>query len=406
MHFHPQTSSRRPTARSSLTAAASALLLAALAACQPVPVAEAQAAPAQALPSVPVAVAVQSTVDQGLTVIARVEPSQRVEIRPRVAGHVEAVWFREGDRVEAGQPLLRIDPRSFDAAVARAKAEVRLAQARETQARSEAQRARALAAEAAIATEEAERRVAAHAEAAARLAAAEATLQSAALEREFALVRSPISGRIGRALVTAGNYVSAGAAQTPLATVVATSPLHVHFDVADAAVVGSIAADRNLARWKAHVLDIHGERELARAPLDFADNEIVSGTGTLRLRARVHAPDTRLMPGAFVRVRLTDGAARPALLVPDKAIGTDQGRRFVLVVGAEGEVAYRAVKTGAQHGELRAIQDGLKAGEQVIVSGLMRVRPGMKVQAVPQDPAGEAAAPSASRSGAAQPANS
>lgn len=365
-----------------------------LVACQPA-VAPAQAAASQP-PAVPVAPVAELSIETGTTQVARVEAAERVELRARVSGPIEAVLFKEGDLVRAGQPLLRIDSRTFDAAALRAQAEFNLAAAREALARSEAARAERLASEQAIAEEEAERRIAAHAEARARRDAAAAALNSAQLDREFTVVRAPISGRIGRALVTTGNIVGAGASAAPLASIVSVAPLHVHFDVADAAVIARLAATRSTAGWQARLLDADGQRELTRAPVDFADNEIVASTGTLRLRARIDQPGpTRLLPGQFVRVQLSTGATQSALAVPDKAIGTDQGKRFVLVVAPDGKVEYRPVQVGAQHLEQRVVSAGLKAGEQVIVSGLMRARPGMTVRPQPveradaQAPAGK-----------------
>jgi multidrug efflux system membrane fusion protein len=363
-------------------AALALVAAAALAACSP----DAAPAPNPAAepPAVPVAAATEVSIETSATQIARIEAAERVELRARVSGPIEAVLFKEGDLVRAGQPLLRIDTRTFDAAALRAQAEYELAAAREALARSEAARAERLASEQAIAVEEAERRIAAHAEARARRDAAAAALKSAQLEREFAILRAPISGRIGRALVTTGNIVGAGPSTAPLATIVSAAPLHVHFDVADGAVIERLAGARSTAGWQARLLEADGQRELLRAPVDFADHSIDAATGTLRLRARIDAPAAaRLMPGQFVRVQLASGAAQRALVVPDKAIGTDQGRRFVLVVGADGTVEYRPVQVGAQQLEQRIVTDGLKAGEQVIVSGLMRVRPGMAVRAQP-----------------------
>lgn len=333
--------------RTATTAALALVAAAVLAACQPA-VAPAQAsAPAAAAepPAVPVATVTELMLDTGATQVARIEAAERVELRARVAGPIEAVLFNEGDLVRAGQPLVRIDPRLFDAGVLRAQAEFDLATAREALARGESERAERLVADNALAVEEAERRFAAHAEARARRDAAAAALKSAQLDREFALVRAPISGRIGRALVTTGNIVGAGANALPLAT--------------------------------------------------FADHSIDAATGTLRLRARVeNTGAAKLMPGQFVRVQLATGAPQRALAVPDKAVGTDQGRRFVLVVGADGKVEYRPVQVGAQHAQQRIVTAGLKAGEQVIVSGLMRVRPGMTVRAkeATADPAAAAQA--------------
>jgi multidrug efflux system membrane fusion protein len=301
--------------------------------------------------------------------------------------------------VRAGQPLFQIDPRPFDAALARARADLKLAQSRESLAASEAERARQLHAERAIAVEAFERRAAALAEAQAHRAAAEAALQAAALERDFTLVRAPIAGRIGRALVTAGNYVAVAGNPTPLASIVSVSPLHVHFDVSDRGVIDRLAADGGPRGWKARILDADGQRELGQAPVDFADHSIEAGTGTLRLRARVDAPNTGLMPGQYVRVQLDTGHAAPVLLVPDKAIGTEQARRFVLVVGADGKVEHRPVVVGASHEGQRIVTAGIEAGEQVVVSGLMRVRPGMTVKAQPAgSDAPQAAASAAARS--------
>jgi multidrug efflux system membrane fusion protein len=381
------------------TAAATLALVAAavLAACQPA-VAPAQASSQAAAepPAVPVAPVSELSVETGSTQVARIEAAERVELRARVAGPIEAVLFIEGDLVRAGQPLVRIDPRLFDAAVLRAQAEFDLAKARESLARGESERAERLVADDALAVEEAERRFAAHSEARARRDAAAAALKSAQLDREFALVRAPISGRIGRALVTTGNIVGAGANAAPLATLV-SSTLHVHFDVADPALIARLAASRSTAGWQARLIEPESQRELMRAPVDFADHSIDAATGTLRLRARIDNASAKLMPGQFVRVQLATGAPQRALAVPDKAVGTDQGRRFVLVVGADGQVEYRPVQVGAQHAQQRIVTDGLKAGEQVIVSGLMRVRPGMTVRAQQDtaDPAAAAQAPSA-----------
>lgn len=381
--------SSRPALRAAFhkTALATVLAIAAAAtitACQPaLGTAQAGATEAAAAPAVTVAPVVQRAVEPQFAQVGRVEASERVEIRPRVAGHIDAVLFREGEIVRAGQALFRIDTRPFDAALARAQAELQLAQARETLARSEAERSQRLQQEQAISAEEAERRGAALAEAQARSAAAQAALQAANLDREYALIKAPVDGRIGRALVTAGNYVGAGSAQAPLATLTGTAPLHVYFDAGDPAVISRLTADRKGQKWQARILDSHSGAELATAPIDFVDSEITSQAGTLRLRARIDKPGNTLVPGQFVRVQLA-GAARDSLLVPEKAIASDQGQRFVMVVKDQ-QVEHRFVKVGAQHGEQRIVNSGLKAGEQVIVSGLMKLRPGMKVQPQPFD---------------------
>lgn len=380
----PRLPDRRGLPATLAIAAISVLAAAVLAACQPaVPHAQATPAAAAQAPSVPVALVRSVAMDAGPTQVARVEAAQQVALQARVSGPIEAVLFREGDAVRAGQPLFQIDPRPSEAAVARARAELQLTKARETLTAAEAERARQLHADRAIAGEELERRVAAHAEAQARRAAAEAALQTAQLDRDFTLVRSPIDGRVGRALVTAGNVVAAGGNATPLATLVSIAPLHVHIDVADRDLLQRLADNRGAKGWKARILDADGQRELALAPIDFTNHSIDAATGTVRLRARVDTAVPGLMPGQYVRAQIATGTAQPVLLVPDQAIGTDQGRRFVLVVNPAGQVEYRPIGVGAAHGGDRIVTAGLKAGEQVIVSGLMRVRPGMAVQPQP-----------------------
>lgn len=394
----PTLSARSSFARSALTLALSLTAAATIVGCQPA-VGDAAAGlppdPAP-LPLVQVAAVQQRAVAPQFSQVGRVEAAHRIEIRPRVAGHIQAVLFREGDIVRAGQPLFRIDTRPFDVALERARAELQLARAQETLARSEAERAQRLASEQAIAAQEVERRTAAHAQAIAHSAAARAAVQSAALDREFAVITAPAAGRIGRAFATAGNYVAAGTGD-PLATLTATAPLHVYFDVGDAALIGQLAAERKPGRWQARILEPQSGALLAAAPVDFVDNEMAAATGTLRLRARIDRPIAGLMPGQFVRVQLA-GQPTDSLLVPEKAIATDQGQRFVLVVQPDQQVAYRVVRLGALHGDQRVIASGLQPGEQVIVSGLMKLRPGMKVQAQGAPAAEAAQAPTSAKS--------
>lgn len=373
---------RASYAKSAIAAGLSLLAAAAIVGCQPVAgEARAQAPAAAPAPTVSVALAREQALAPQFAQVGRVEAAQRVEIRARVGGHVEAVLFREGELVRAGQPLFRIDPRPFDVALQRAKADLQLAQAKEGLARSEAERAQRLAKEHAISAEEAERRAAAHAEAVARSAAAQAQVQSAALDREFATITAPVTGRIGRALVTAGNYVAAGAAQS-LATLTSAAPMHVYFEVGDPALVREIAAHARSAKWQARILDAQGGALLATAPVDFVDNEMGDQTGTLRLRARIDKPVDGVLPGQFVRVQLA-GTPRASIVVPDKAIASDQGQPFMLAVNAQQQVEYRPVKLGALHGDQRVVTSGLAAGDAVIVSGLMKIRPGMQVQPQP-----------------------
>ncbi len=391
----PASPTRGSFAKTAVTIALSVLATAAIVACQPaVSPANAQGTPAAAAaPAVAVAAVQQRSIAPQFAQVGRVEAAQRVDIRARVAGHIDAVLFREGDIVRAGQPLFRIDSRPFDIALDRARAELELARAKESLARSEADRAQRLSRESAISTEELERRVAAHAEATARAAAAQAHVQSAALDREFSVVTAPTAGRIGRAFVTSGNFVASGGSQT-LATIASVARLHVYFDVGDPTLIAQLAGDRKQA-WTSQVMDPQAGTLIAVAPVDFVDNEMAGSTGTLRLRARIDKP-AGIVPGQFVRIQLA-GPAGQTLLVPDNAIGSDQGQPFVLVVTPQHQTEYRAVKLGAAHGDHRVITSGVRVGEQVVVSGLMKVRPGMKVQPQPAD-APQALAPSSSKS--------
>jgi RND family efflux transporter MFP subunit len=368
-------------------AALSMMAAALLTACGAEAPAAAAAAAAPAATPVPVAQVVVRRIAPATQHSARIEAAQRVDVRPRVAGPIEAVLFAEGDTVRRGQPLFRIDPRPFDAALAKAQAELRLAQARAQVARAEAERSARLLAQDAVSAEVAERRASAHAEADAAVAAAQAEVQAAALDREFTVVRSPIDGRAGRALATEGHYVGAGLQQSALTTVVSGTPVHVHFDVSDPALLKQLADARASGRgwrgWKARLLDADGRTELATAALDFADNEIVPSTGTLRLRARVDQGSDRLLPGSFAKVELLAGEPRDTVLIADKAVGTDQGHRYVLAVRADNTLEYRPVALGPLQGDLRVIAAGLKAGDRIVVNGLMRVKPGMAVAPQP-----------------------
>ena len=355
-----------------------------LAACQPV-VDDAKADEPRvvaSLPQVQVAPVVQRTTDLVHVQVARVEPAQRVDIRPRVAGQIEAVLFREGQSVAAGQPLFRIDPRPFEIALASAQAQLRIAQAREVLARQFADRARELAQAAAIAVETVERRQAGHAEAVAAVQAAQAAVDAARLELEHTTVRAPIAGRVGRALLTAGNQVSAGVAQAPLA-VLLSSELHLHLDAPLAVLQQDTQAAAGRSGWQARLLAEDGQTTRQTLPVGFIDNEADAATGTVRLRVGLGKPMAGHMAGQFVRVGLVSNRSQASLWVPDKAIGTDQGQHYVLVVTPEDTVEYRVVESGSLRDGLRQVRNGVQAGERVVTDGFMRVRPGAKVQVAP-----------------------
>lgn len=298
---------------------------------------------------------------------AQLEAVSRVELRPQVAGYLDAVAFTEGALVSRGQLLFRIDPRPWAAALAEAEAALTQAEADAEATMREGERAARLVAKNAISHEDAERRTAAAKVASARIAAARAAVERARLNLSFTEIRSPISGRIGRAEVTRGNLVSP---ETRLAVIVATDPLYVRFDVDENTLASHLGSSRG--KWR---VDFNGRP----AEVAFVENEIGRGTGTLRIRAKVSNPDASLIPGMYGTAQLTLGNRKNAILIREEAIGSDQGQRFVLVVDAKNTLQYRAVTPGARHGELRVIDGGLSAGDRIVINGLFRLRPGMTV---------------------------
>jgi RND family efflux transporter MFP subunit len=267
-----------------------------------------------------------------------------------------------------------VDPRPYQASLARARAELQSVRADYELARKNAARAEELVKTNVISQREWDAQSAAVDQMAARRAAAAAAVSSAELDLDYAYVRSPISGRIGRILITAGNLV-APSTPSPLATVVSVDPLYVYIDVDEVHGLRLRGFGASVA-----LVGFPGEEgHPHRAPIDFIDNRVDPATGTLKVRAVVANPDGRLAHGLFARVRLTDGAQRDVLLVSDRAIGTDQDRRFVWVVGADGKAKYQPVRLGPLEDGLRVIREGLTASDRVVVRGLQRIRPGAEV---------------------------
>lgn len=344
------------------------LIIAALSssACSPDNVNAQEAAAQKAAPAT-VAKPVVKTVAITQTYPAQVEAIERVELRPQVAGYLDGVTFNEGSVVSRGQVLFRIDPRPYAAALAEAEAALVQAQADEQASKKEGERAARLVEKKAISQEDADRRVASAGVAAARVNAARASVERARLNLSFTEVRSPISGRIGRAEVTRGNLVSP---ETRLAVVVATDPVYVRFDVDENTLVSQLGKGRG--SWR---VDFNG----MPAEVAFVENEIGSGTGTLRIRAKLNNPGGTVIPGMYGTATLTLGEEKNAVLVRDEAIGADQGQRFVLVVDAQNTLQYRAVTLGAREGGLRVVKSGISGADRIVVNGLFRLRPGMTV---------------------------
>jgi multidrug efflux system membrane fusion protein len=319
--------------------------------------------------------------------VGRVEAVQTVEVRPRVSGQIVEIAFADGAQVAKGDVLVRLDPRPYQAAVEHARAAVIKARAEAELAVLEAQRAARLEAVAAMSKEDAQRRQANAAVAAAQIQAAEAALAAAQLDLEFTTLRAPIAGRVGRADISAGNLVAADPGAKPITTIVSGGAVYVAFDVHDTVAARVLQGGKRAGKPAVMLASAQGEPLKVSAELAFADNKIGVSTGTMRLRAKV-AAGPQLAPGAFVRVTLAFDADQPALLIHDKAVGVDQDRRYVLVIDADSKVQYRAVELGARHGEHRVIKRGLAMTDRVIVDGLAFARPGMKV--TPQQAAAQA----------------
>ncbi|TPG26751.1 efflux RND transporter periplasmic adaptor subunit [Variovorax guangxiensis] len=327
----------------------------------------------------------------------RLEAVERVDVRSRVAGAVQAVHFKEGSLVKKGDLLITIDPAPYAADVDRAEAQVASAQARTAFSRSEQERAKRLWDEQAIAQRELDERTNAGREAEANLRAAQASLQSARLSLGYTQVKAPVSGRIGRIEVTVGNLVAAGPGAPVLTTLVSVSPIYASFD-ADEQIVGKALKDMagNGATARMAVDQIPVQMGTAASngtpfegKLQLIDNQVDARSGTVRVRAAFDNKDGALIPGQFARIRMGQAHTSSVMLVSERAIGTDQNKRFVMVVNAENKTEYREVTLGAPANGLRVVTQGLKAGERVVVNGLQHVRPGSLVAptTVPMDAA-------------------
>lgn len=315
----------------------------------------------------------------------RIEAKESVELRPRVSGYLTEVKFQSGALVNEKDVLFVIDPRPYQALADKADGALKQATAAAAAAKKEFDRSAALLSAKAISPEQADARESAHLQAKAALATAEAGTRAAALDVEFSEVRAPISGRVSRALVTTGNYVTAG--QTLLTTIVSTGPVYTYVDMDE----NTLLRVQSLARGKKLALDDKGrvpaEVQLSgesnwnhKGWIESFDNRVDAGTGSMVVRVELPNADSVLTPGLFARVRLPLTAKHPALLVDESAIRTDQSRKYVTMVDGQNLTQYRPVVMGPLYEGKRIIREGLKAGEQIIVNGQARIfRPGTLV---------------------------
>ena len=317
----------------------------------------------------------------------RTEPVESVEVRPRVSGYIQEVRFKSGELVKKGTVLFKIDPRWHEAEFAKREAEAQRARVQLENAKRESDRTVQLLASKAISTEEADARVSRYHEAKAALLAAEATRDSVKLDLEYTEVRAPIDGRVSRALQTEGNYVSGvSGTGTLLTTLVSVDPIYVYADVDEDRLLkfNSLARANKLERDAAGKipvgLQLGDESCFSRTGhIESFDNRLDPNTGSILVRALFSNTDGRIVPGLFARIRVPLSERHSALLVSDRAIGTDQAQKFVLTLTATNTVAYQPVTLGPLIEGKRIIRSGLHGTEKIVVNGLQRVRPGMPV---------------------------
>ena len=368
-------------------------------------------------PEVSVSQPIERAVSDSLEFTGRVEAVEAVDVRARVSGYITKVDFDAGALVKEGDLLFEIDPREYQAAVDRAEGDIARLRANLTRASAEVARTQKLRSSGAVSEREVDLATASKGGTEGELVAAQAQLAKAKLDLQFTRVTAPITGRASRAEITTGNLVVVGADGGPiLTTIVSLDPVWVYFDVDEPSVLRLRAAElrrtgRPLTPENIASLNIPVEVGLTNengfphtGRIDFIDNRVDPATGTMRVRAVLENKDGLLSPGFFVRVKIATGEPKPTLLVTERAIGTDQGRKYVLVVNDKNVVEYHEVQLGALADGLRAITSGLTPGEWVVVNGIQRARPGITV--APQKVAMEPKATAGAATGSQAPGGS
>jgi RND family efflux transporter MFP subunit len=317
----------------------------------------------------------------------RLESTESVEVRARVNGYLQSIHFKDGAIVKKGDLLFVIDPRPYQAEVDRVTAELELAQARLELAKSDYARAQKLRQFRAISEEEADTRAATERQAQQSVEAARANVKAAKLNVEFTRVTAPITGCISRKLVTEGNLINGGTAEsTLLTTIVSMDPIYVYFEADERSYLKYARLSQNgkgpgsrEARNPVYLALADEKGFPRRGYVDFVDNRLDSKTGTMTGRAVFSNGDLSLTPGLFGRVRLQGSTRYEAVLVPDEAIGSDQAQKFVLLLNGDNTVEHRTVQLGPVIHGFRVIREGLKPDDWLIVNGMQRARPGLKV---------------------------
>ncbi len=353
-----------------------ALALLVMSACGRTP----EAVHAPTAPKVSVAKVIEQPINEWDEFTGRLEAPETVEVRPRVSGQIDQVAFTEGAQVNKGDLLFQIDPRPFQAEVRRLEAQLQQSRATAIRSENEAQRGERLRNSNAISAELAESRTSAAAEARAGVAAIQAQLDLAKLNLSFTRVTAPISGRVSRAQFTAGNIVTADV--TPLTSVVSTDRVYAYFDADERVYLkySQLARDGQRGQTTPVYLGLSNETGNPHlGQMNFVDNQVNPKTGTIRGRAVFDNRDGQFTPGLYARLKLVGSATYSAMLINDEAVGTDLGKKFVLVMDKDNKADYRAVELGPKLEGLRIVRSGLAKDDRIVVKGLQRVRPGSPV---------------------------
>lgn len=338
------------------------------------------------MPAMPVNVApvAERDVQQWHDYSGRLVAVDRADIHPRISGVIESVNFKDGAAVQKGDLLFVIDPRPYQAEVDRTGGLLASAQAQHTLARTELARGNELIKDKSISKHDFDQRKNAFDVAEANIKSAQAALDAAKLNLEYTGIKTPIAGKAGRAEVTAGNLVQAGTAGPVLTTIIANTPIYADFEMDEATYMDYARATPDDVKNAPVMMGLTGEKDAPHTGhIESFDNQLNAASGTIRVRAVFDNRDGTLVPGLFARIRIGSPGKGNVLLITDAAVGTDQDKKFVYVVGDDNKLVYREIKLGASVDNLRVVNDGLKPGEKVVVSGVrIGLRPGADV--VPQ----------------------
>ena len=344
-------------------------------------------AAAAAPPATPVSVA---SVNERETAIwdefsGRLEAVEQVEVRSRVAGAIQDIRFREGALVQKNDVLVVIDPALYAADVARAEAQVSAAQAKLVFTKSDYERGQQLSGSQTISQRDQDNRINSYREAEANLKAAQAALQTAQLNLSYTEVRAPVTGRVGKREITVGNLIAAGPGSPLLTTIVSTSPIYASFNADEQVVLralnslGDDAAASKTGRIPVKMGTATSNGLPFEGHMQLIDNQVDPRSGTVRVRAIFDNKDGRLIPGQFVRLQMGQPKTERAMMINERAVGTDQNKKYVMVINKDNKAEYREVSLGVSVDGLRIVTAGLKDGEQIVVKGLQRIRPGASV---------------------------